>query len=263
MFGKKSLNSKEVDKALEKIRQRYDHLITSYMKPLSLKNEFEDRYGQAMRNRMNMEMFIKMEIEMLEEFFKKEEEIQDREEQANQLRQKRIDKYGQGGYSQKVVEDLEKQIEKYPPLKIHPHAANEIMRLYGALKAFEVEFWHPLESYLINAFPAERNGALAQMDQLLWRCTHCRHGKVPTALERYVMMLDSSELYGDLLQENQSCIKEAAFLLHDIKQAIELSWEMEYEDERVRFAHQMVLAILEDFRLKDIKKKKGDQLWRK
>jgi len=263
MFGKHSLSNKELDQALEKLREKYDHLITSYMKPLKIKMDFEERYAQALRAKMNMELFIKGEMEMLEELFKTEEEREDKEAYDNLLRETRKEKYGDKGYAQKVVDDQDKQIERYPFMRIHPHASKEICYLFGALKDFEKTYWHSLESHLANVFPAERNNALAQMDQTLWQCTHSRDDKAPIILERYVMMLDSEELYGDLLQESQSCIKEAAFLLHDIRNAIQAGMELGYEDERASFAYAMVMAILQDFRLKDIKKRRGEQLWQK
>jgi hypothetical protein len=253
----------EEQKALEKIRQEYDHLITSYMKPMALKLEFEERYSQALRMRMDMEHFINGEIIMLQELFKREEKRVDKEEQEAQTREARHAKYGKQGYSGKVEEDLNKQIEKYTCLKIHHHAANEICRLFGAIKEFETQFWRGVEAFLANIFPSERNAALAQMDQTLWQCTYCRNGNVPIALERYVMMLDSRELYGDLLQESQSCIKEAAFLLHDIKNAIEASNDLHFDDERVSIAYDMIITVLTDFRLRDIKKQKGERLWQK
>lgn len=263
MFRKKSLTQDELDKAMEKLRARYDHYITSYMKPMKVKSDFESRYSQALASRMNMELFIQGELEMLEELFQHEEEREEKEDQEEHTRQKRQEKYGDSGYFQKVVEDQDREMEKYPFLKLHPHASKEMGFLFGAINDFEKNFWRALESFLMNVFPSERNNALATMDQNLWRCTHCRSGQVPVILERYVMMLDSEELYGDLIHESQICIKEAAFLLHDIRNAIQASWELGYEDERISFAYAMILNMIQDFRLKDIKKNKGEQLWQK
>jgi len=265
MFGRNSLTAKELDQAMEKLRARYDHLITSYLKPLRLKSDFEARYSQALQAKMNMELFIKGEMEMLQQLFDAEEQREAKEDFELQLREKRKDKYGSGGYAQKVMEDQDRQIERYPFLRIHPHASKEICYLFGALKDFEETYWHYLETFLANVFPSERNNALAQMDQTLWQCTHSRNrdGGAPIILERYVMMLDSEDLYGDLLKESQSCIKEAAFLLHDIRNAIQAGMELGDEDERCKFAFAMVVAVIEDFRLKDIKKRRGEQLWQK
>jgi hypothetical protein len=256
MFGKKDkLTTQEIDRALDMIRSKYDHLITAFMAPLSLKNDFEERYSQALRMRMGMELFIRGEMEMIEELIQEEEEAREQEEQAKLNRLKNGPKRS---FADKVIEDLEKQIEGYPSRRVHPDAALEIIKLYGALQQFERDFWGAVENFLLRIFPSERNGLLAQLDQNLWNMTYSRakqdNREIPVALERYVMMLDSNDYHYDLLGETQNCIKQGAFWLHDVRDAIRKAGELGFEEERVNLAEEELSRMIKDFRLKDIKK---------
>ncbi|MDC7218391.1 MAG: hypothetical protein PQJ59_00515 [Spirochaetales bacterium] len=259
MFGKKDrLSREETDRCLEQIRARYDHLITTYMAPISLKNEFESRYSYALQMRMGMELFLKGEVETVEELIQEEEQALDEaERQADELRR------GGGkpkkSFADKVVEDMEAKIKDYPSRSVHPDAALEIVKLYGALQQFERDFWGAVENFLLRIFPSERNGLLAQLDQELWNLTYDRNRDrdnrdIPMALERYVMMLETDDYHYDLLGETQNCIKRVAFWLHDVRNSIDKAEELGFSEDRINRARAELTAMIEDFRLKDIKK---------
>ncbi len=252
------MTREETDRCLDKIRERYDHLITTYMAPISLKNEFESRYSYALQMRMSMELFIKGEVEAVEELIQEEEKALDEAEKSAE--QERLN----GGrpkksFADKVVEDMEKKIQGYPSRKLHQGASLEIVKLYGALQQFERDFWGTVENFLLRIFPSERNGLLAQLDQDLWNMTYSREKDVdnrdtPLALERYVMMLETNDYHYDLMGESQNCIKQAAFWVHEVRNSIRKAEELGFTEDRIKLAEEELTRIIEDFRIRDIKR---------
>ena len=247
-----------MDRCLERIRSRYDHLITTYMAPISLKNDFEARYSYALQMRMSMELFLKGEVEMVEELIQQEEEAQDQAEKAA-MEERLTGGRKKKSFADKVVEDMENKIKGYPSRKVHPDAALEIIKLYGALQQFERDFWGTVENFLLRIFPSERNGMLAQLEQDLWNMTYSRNREredrdIPLALERYVMMLETNDYHYDLLGETQNCIKKAAFWLHEVRSSIRKAEELGFSEERIQMAEEELTGIISDFRIKDIKK---------
>ena len=138
MFGRKDkLSREETERCHRKDQKpRYDHLITSYMAPISLKNDFEARYSYALQMRMSLELFLQGEVEMVEELIQQEEDERDRAEQEA-LNERKNGGGNKKSFADKIVEDLEKRISHYPVRRVHPDAANELVRLYGALQQFE------------------------------------------------------------------------------------------------------------------------------
>ena len=259
MFSKKDkLSREEIDRSLNMIRDKYDHLITAYMAPISLKNEFELRYSTALRMRMSMELFIKDEVEAVNELIKDEEKALDEAEREAEQNRLNGDRTGKS-FADKIVEDLEKKIKDYPSRKLHPGASLEIVKLYGALQQFERDFWGAVETFLLRIFPSERNGMLAQLDHDLWNMTYSRdrnrdNRSTPLALERYVMMLETNDYHYDLLGECQNCIKQAAFWLHEVRSSIRKAEELGFSEDRIKRAEEELTRIIEDFRIKDIKR---------
>lgn len=257
MFGKKDrLSQQEIDRVTERIRDKYDHLITVYMAPVYLKYEFDERYSQALRHRVGMELFLKGEMEMIEDLLRREEEARDQEELARV--RAGVPKSPRKSIAEKVLDEMEQRIADYPGRNIHPDASLEITKLYGALQRFEKDFWGAVESFLLKIFPSERNGLLAQLDQSLWNMTYSRSKSdlrdIPIALERYVMMLDSNDYHYDLMGESQNCIKQGAFWLHGVRDSIRKAEELGFTDDRIKLAEGELTRIIEDFRLKEIRR---------
>ncbi|MDC7223151.1 MAG: hypothetical protein PQJ60_05375 [Spirochaetales bacterium] len=258
MFGRRDkLTREETDRCLNRIRSRYDHLITTYMAPISLKNDFESRYSYALQMRMGLELFLKGEVEMVEELIQKEESARDEAEKAAEAA--RLQGGPKKSFADKVLEDMEAKIQHYPSRKVHTNAALEIEKIYGALQRFERDFWGTVENFLLRIFPSERNGLLAQLDQELWNMTYSRDRErenrdIPVALERYVMMLETDDYHYDLLGETQNCIKKASFWLHDVRSSIRKAEDLGFTEDRIRLAEAELTRIIEDFRIKDIKK---------
>jgi hypothetical protein len=258
MFGKRNkLSREEIDSCLNRIRKRYDHLITAYMAPISLKNEFENRYTYALQMRMSLELFLKSEVEAVEELIQDEEKAKEQAEKEAELL--RLNGGEKKSFADKIVEDLEAKIKDYPPRQIHPDASPEIIKLYGALQQFERDFWGVIEKFLLRIFPSERNGLLAQLDQELWNMTYSRNKEredrdIPLALERYVMMLESDDYHYNLMGETQNCIKQVAFWFHDVRSSIRKAEELGFTEPQAKMAEEELTRMIEDFRLKEIKK---------
>lgn len=258
------LSQKDIDAALEKLRQKYDNFIITYMQSPIHKSSFEERYSEALATRMDLQEFIQGEIVFIERLIKIEDEKKELEQVENEKKWRGEKDAEIKGYADRVIEDLERRIESYPVIKIHQHAPNELGKLFGTMSEIEKRFWPNIQDYLLIAYPGERNGAIAELDHKIWELTAITSSNVPKVLERYIIMLGSTENQPELYPEMQNAIKSCAFWLHDVVDSIKVASKITVPNEDVEEAVIYIQNVLEDFRLRDIKQKgRKDTLWSK
>jgi len=253
-FGKNNkLSQDELDRALDQIRSKYNDFIITYMKEPAFKDAFEDRYYQVIRDKLNIELFIKDEIEVLKELTVREQSRiqQEQKSQAEKSRKKEEEK----GFADRLMDEFREQISSYPLFDIHPQAAEEISRLYGAIKKLDEVYWPILDSYFRQVFPGVRSRHRSELDRSLWNLTSHSENSLPPGLERYVLYLGQGEKsFNAASRESQNCIKQAAFFMHDLEDAVVEGWRLGIRNEEVEDSLRFIRSIIKDFRLKEIKK---------
>jgi hypothetical protein len=250
----RKLTPAEIKDVVAKIRKKYDEYHYKFFKPRSYKREFEKRYLAALKDKVDISNFLLAEISAIEELIKRaEEKYLNKEIKESKVKEKTI--------ADKVIEDNKKKIEKYLDLNFHQDANEEIRRLFGALNTLEQEYWP-------NLYPVLKNTSFSLNTKTMMSLETQLHelgggGKVGIApkLERYVTRLNHFPRdYSMVDKEEKNFILESAFLLHDIVNVLETVKEKNdnMSDENREIVDDVlyfIYGIIEDFRLKEFKKK--------
>ncbi len=259
MKKKKRLTDAEIREAVEKIRKRYADYMVMYQKPRNALDAFEERYLSVLRARMELSLFLHAEKNVIEQLIQKEEDRRRKdEEEAEKKKQSRAQ---QQSVADRVMEKHRQQIEKYPRIKIHDDAAEEIERLFGALGALEREYWNDLERLIRKTFPNALVSPRQRVEEQMLRLCGAGFSDVPPRLSRYRSLFDwFPRNYREIEKEGNKCILESAFFLHDLLDVgtkIAKSEELNAEElARVEKMLEYVHTVIDDFRLKDFKKGK-------
>ena len=251
---KQKLKKPEIESAINKIRSEYDKYIVTFHKPAILKQEFEWRYKNAQIEHMDMERFLRDEITAVQSIFNHQKKIEkDNFSKIERERMKTLRK-SQPDFADEVLEKLKKKITVYPPLNFHKDASYEIIHLYGAIREFEKNHWPSLDHFISENKSWALKGEKKDFNNEIWRFIPSGENGIPVVLERYYLMLNSTDTtLKDISREAQECMKRAAFLLNDIvwccKQIIKKEIDSANVDKNLIF----VQNIIDDFRIKDLK----------
>ena len=191
-MGKK-ITSEEIERAAEKIRKKYNDLIVSYMLNPRIKDGFEERYSEIKKYNVDPTRFFTDEIISLKEIEQKEKEkiniaaksiIISPDKSPNKETDKK-------DFADKILEEMNKKIEKYPGFFIHQNANKEIEKLFGALIDFDKNRWKTYEDiakkYRVNTYDL----AYTKLEKMLNNFMRVFSGNVTVRLLQYKNMLTS------------------------------------------------------------------------
>jgi hypothetical protein len=251
---KQKLKKSEIDAAISKIRSEYDKYIVTFHKPAILKQEFEWRYKNAQIESMDMERFLREEIAAVQSIFIHQKK-KDKEKSAEVERERiRTLKKGQPDFADKVLEKLKNKIIAYPSLNFHKDASYEIIHLYGAIREFENQHWPPLDNFISENKSWALRGEKKDFNNEIWRFIPSGENGIPVVLERYFLMLNSTDTtLKDISREAQECMKRAAFLLNDILWSCNHIIKKGIDSTNIEKNLNFVQNIIDDFRIKDLK----------
>lgn len=277
----KDLNDKEIRLAINKIKAKYEEIIKEFKKGRSLLDAFEERYMKALKNRMNISVFLLAEIEAVEELYRREQAKKELEEREKIERNSNQNKES---FADKVYNENLKKISKYPKINLGSDSDEEIERLLGAVRDLINNYWHALVIiYKEKRFSTESEAIQEYYHKLLANYDYT--GDFPIA-KRYVDALHRKPK--DLKKvdyEHRYILQETAFLLNDIAKTLndviqmdsipnsnkklntkevmlkQNSWFYEYfknltHKESVQKVLKYVNEVIDDFRFKGIKKHK-------
>lgn len=256
---RKKYSSQEVERKIGEIKSKYDHYIVQYLKPPSTKRAFEERYYYALKNRLDLTNFIDAEMSVLGELIAKEESLAASRAGKPQMPVRNSPR--KPDFADRVIEENNRRIDKYPLAPVHEDAAVELARLYGALAVFEDEHWPIVEKVIRKAHPILYSSPYVNLGPKVFALCGRSPDGVPSRLGRYVAFLNGfPRNYNAIESEEKGCLLEAAFLLHEVSDALK---EMSESDtlgagdrSTVEQIGNFVHSVIEDFRLKDLKPKK-------
>ncbi|HUV06514.1 MAG TPA: hypothetical protein VMX75_02220, partial [Spirochaetia bacterium] len=200
----KKLSPEETELALTKIIKKYDEYIYRFFKLPKVKTAFEERYFSVIKNGLDMARFLSMEISVIEELIKKEEDKLITEIAPQQKTEKKE------GYADRVLKELKAKIEKYPEIRIHKDANPEIRRLLGALGDLDKKYMPPLQDALKNTNYAFNTQIMMNLDAQLRSLSGGLEG-IPARLTRYLTQLNVFPRdYKSLDREEKAYILEAS-----------------------------------------------------
>jgi hypothetical protein len=262
MQKSKKLSESQIDEGIRIIRKLYDDYIIQYMKGVKIKNEFEERYLHALRNRMDLSTFVGAETEAIRNLIKKEEDltaIQIRRAQKHIAHPKEKTKEEpKEDFADRVIRENMKKIEKYPELFIHEDASIEIKKLYGTLNLLDREYWPLFDRALKSIYPSLYSGPRLLIESRMLELGRPSTTGVPPRVGSYqAQFMKFPRNYQAIDREEKQCILSAAFLLHLILSECEkalTSKDMKPEETAdVEKMKEFVHTVIEDFRLKDLK----------
>ena len=277
MKGKK-LNSKEIDQLVEKIRSLYDDYMVKFIQGSRERNAFEQRYFDALKSRVNLQRFLLVEEKMVQQLIAREELQQGRQEAEAYRREKDLgglngvagakdaevdaadEDEPQGDFADRVIEQMQRKAEQYPPVGLESNEVWEVDHLFGGLQKFERELWPPVDRVYRKVYPSRYDGPRLMLENRLLELAEARMGGVPQVLHTLQLLMGRfPRNYREIEWEKKHTILKASFFLHSIKGELEKLRQESYlsdEDRRAVFnASEFVNALIEDFRLKDLKEK--------
>lgn len=277
MKGKK-LNSKEIDQLVAKIRSLYDDYMVKFIQGSREKTAFEQRYFEALKSRVNLQRFLMVELKIVQQLIAREELQQGRQEAEAYQREKDIvgpngqtrgngsqtpageEEAERGDFADRVIEEMQRKAEKYPPAGLDNNEVWEVDHLFGGLQKFERELWPPVDRVYRKVYPSRYDGPRLMLETRLLELAEARMGGMPQVLHTLQLLMGRfPRNYREIEWEQKHTILKASFFLHTIRGELEKLRQESYlseEDRRAVYnATEFVNALIEDFRLKDLKEK--------
>ena len=275
MFGKNKEKNK-VDILLKEIRTDYETLVMHFSKSGSLGKQFEMRYRDAVEYRMNLLRFLGAEREAVKSMLGQAEDQQNADIVKVKAEKSPVALQGKSGknatatidndkervsYADRLIKEFAERIEKYPEIIIHPDAAFEMKKLFGALLCLEKDYWGFIDRVLRHTSGSKRFRESIDLEPEINRmCTVGTDG-LPSALGTYYRLLERMPRnYRDVEQEEKRCLVNAAGLLKRMQMEIIRTMDisggvLEAEDKhRLTEAKVYIDGMIDDFRLKDLAK---------
>jgi hypothetical protein len=250
----KKLSAEQISEVISKIRSRYDTYRKLFYKSARIKEAFEERYRSALKNGVDVSNFLLAELSAVDEMIRKEEE------KALQEKPFKDKPKEEPKTEDKVTPILAKQIQTYKEIRLHKDAKEEISRLLGAVSELYEIHIPALNSMVRNSTAAGTLRELTEIENQLR--TFCQAGKekVPPKLLRYLTHLSRFPRdYKALEWEEKEYTRQSTLLLHDLKGVLSRISNMsgkltEGEKQKLVLIAQYIDGILEDFKLKDVKR---------
>lgn len=251
MAKKKKLSNEELDRAVQKVRDRYNDYIIRFMKSPGMKEDFEFRYAQARRVNADIPSFLHAEITVLQELIRREEN--------KAVKRTAPGKKTKGpDFADKIMEQHRKMIEKYPDLDLPENGSFEMKKLFGMFRYFDARYWSDVLKLMRESKSIIGYGTRTQLEaQENALCVPLRNN-TPSVLQRYFLLLDASEPdWYAIEKEQKNCILTSAFFLHrTVKICTRCLEKGELEEDlkkRVENVLNFLHSVLTDFRLHDLK----------
>lgn len=208
-------SSKEIAENIDHIRSMYGTYANQY-KDLNIFDVelFNGRYLKALQEKIDITIFIKAEISVLEDLKKRAEELKHEKIKKEEI--------NEATFMSKVDEMLEKfsdAIEKYPAVSIHENSNDEIDRLYGGF----IELYGcfiVVKSVLLGLKDYSVETSLKDLDNKMQSFVYSGVGGKPPQI--FV------DYYNDLITHKESAraeqyiLKEAGFFLHNFVSKFEV-----------------------------------------
>jgi hypothetical protein len=262
MFGINK-EKKKVENLLKEIRSDYENLILNFKRPENLRSQFELRYHDAVEYRINLLGFLAAEKTAVMTLLERVEEghVEKRTSAVFQKKTPNVEVDGERiSYADRLIKEFAERIDKYPEILIHPDAAFEMKKLFGALSCLEKDYWGIIDRILRNSSGSKRFRDTIDIEPEINRmCTAGLDG-LPSALATYYRLLERMpRAYNEIEREEKRCLMSAAGLLKRMQMEIIKAFDggnsMEDDEiEKLSEAKNYIEGMLNDFRLKDLAK---------
>ncbi len=272
MFGKNKEKNK-IDLLLKEIRGEYDKLVMNYSRPRSIAKQFDLRYHDAVEYRLDLMKFLEAEREAVKTLLEQAENRINTEKTVVKPARGASGRSTAGKPASTVVENTEERIsfadrliqefaeriEKYPEIIIHPDAAYEIKKLFGALSCVEKDYWSTVDRIIRNITGSKRFRDSIDLDPEINRMCITGTEGIPSALGTYHRLLERLPRdYKEVEREEKRCLVSAAGLLKKLQMEIIKALDSgsgnleDEEKQKLTEAKVYIDGMIDDFRLRDL-----------
>lgn len=253
---RKRLTDDEVKEFVRRIRDKYSVYQERFSKSGRRFLDFEDRYIEAIRARLDIASFLQAETEVVDQLIANEEErkrIESKKVEAEKAR-----RVAQENVATRYFQEQKRRIAKYARLPVHPDASEELERLFGALGAIDREFWSDIEKLLRKAYTSIYTSPRSRIEEKILQLCRPGAGDIPPRLSRYRALFEwFPRNYLEIEKEEKKTLLESAFFLFDLEDVLGEMQKAEVlldaDRDLAGRMREFVINLISDFRLKEFK----------
>ena len=238
----------DVDAVIRKLKSLYAKYAEVYGEKTFNLQAFENRYRDALLNKVDLTNFCHAEITVFEELKKR---VGKRETNKNG------DSYGD--VADRIIEENLQRIRKYRHIDFHPGAEEETKYLLGVMSDFYYESWGQVRRALKPLGERSLNEFMDKLENDFAYYVVPMRGLYSRAVDDYMLVL-SRKNPKESERASYNFIKYGAILLNNclklIGDALNLAGSKpEYTDsvEKLQELREHLLRIIGDFRLSEIR----------
>ncbi|HOK91777.1 MAG TPA: hypothetical protein PLA51_01605 [Spirochaetota bacterium] len=211
-----SLKKEEIDELIRKLRAKYTEYSQKHNKKWFDPSSFEERLSMAIKNKMNLEGFILAEISNFEKL--KEKYEKKKKEKENSFSKE----------VEKIIEENNARIKKYPEIIFHHNCDMELSHFYGSLNEF-ISYYFPI--FWILATDNQLKNTINILEEQLSSFALKKGDKHPRRIEDHILLLKRPGVRPiEIEKDKNDYLKEGGFLLHDIIDLCDSMIEMKNEE---------------------------------
>lgn len=200
-----SLSKEEKHRILQKIRSEYYSMSKESPETFKIL-PFEERYTQVLKHRGNLEEFFFAEMQHIREMKKA---YLARKEKRRILEESPIDK---------LIEEQQKSMLKYPGILFHPSAKKEIQHFFGAVSGF-VDMEIPVLEKIFKGTPEMKE--LQEQTVFLERIGYRRQGTLPPRIQDHVKLIHTENIDQKIIEKHiQDIVKDGCIALSNIAKSL-------------------------------------------
>lgn len=253
-FKKSNSSGREIDRAVEKLKNLYRKYAEQYSARLFNLKGFEERYRSALQAKVNLNSFLHAEILAFEEL-KRRVEQKVKEKKASQ----HPSEHSYSEIADRIIEENLDRVRKYTSVDFHPDAEEETKLLLGAVTEFYYSVWSISVKLLKHLGISEMGDFIEKLESDFSYYVVPIRGQYSRAVDDYLLVLSRKQpkdnekaavnfiRYGGILLNN--CFR----LLNDGLNFMRGKKEYAGSYRELEGYRKTVAQLIEDFRLGDIR----------
>ena len=247
----KSGKSLDIDEAIQKLKNQYREYSEEYGTKIFSLQSFEERYRNALANKIDLYTFMLAEIEVFNEL-KKKVEKSGAEEAGDTLP-------SFNEVADKIIEDNMDRIKGYRLIDFHPDAEEETKHLLGAITEFYYEVWGKINEMIRTLGLKGSDDVRLKLENDFTFFAIPVRGSYSRAVEDYVLALsrknpaDNEKAAVNFMRFGGILLNNCLRVVNDGLSTLETMPEADNKLKVLNRYKDILKKIIEDFRLSEIR----------
>jgi len=248
----KSLRSNEIDQAVRKLKELYVKYANIYGTNIFNLRSFEQRYINALKNKVDINVFLHAEISVFEELKKR---VIGSDKKSFKDGNK---KTSYSEIADKIIEENLLKIKKYRYVDIHPDAEDEVKYLYGAVSDFYYNTWAPAAEIIRKMGNPAFDKQLEKLEHDFSYYIIPTKGAYSRAIDDYLFVLsrknpaDNEKAAVNFIKYGGILLNNCERLMNRAYDVLEMSRDLN-NVKKIEYLIEITKGIIRDFRLMDIR----------